>query len=79
MQAGNNAGFAGLDRKFMVHGRPLGLRGDIIEIQDGRHWLSSLGLTYRLNSSVGIELWQSHPTGPARDYTTVKLAGYIPF
>jgi hypothetical protein len=79
VQAGNNAGFAGLDRKFLVHGRPLVLRGDVIEIQDGRHWLSSLGLTYRLSSAVGIELWQSHPTGPARDYTTVKLAGYIPF
>lgn len=79
VQAGNNAGFAGLDRKFLVHGRPLVLRGDVIEIQDGRHWLSSLGLTYRLSSAVGIELWQSHPTGPARDYVTVKLAGYIPF
>lgn len=79
VQAHNNAGFAGLDRKFLVNGRPLVLRGDVIEIQDGRHWLGSVGLTYRLSSAVGIELWQSHPTGPARDYTTVKLAGYIPF
>lgn len=79
VQAANNAWFAGLDRKFNVGGRPLVVRSDAIEIQNGNRWLTSLGLTYRFTPAWGVEIWRSHPTGPARDYTTAKLACYLPF
>lgn len=78
-QAGNDAWFAGLDRKFMVFGRPLVVRSDAIEIQHGGRWLTSVGLTYRIGPAFGLELWRSHPTGPAREYTTVKFACFAPF
>ena len=79
LQTHNNAWFLGVDRKFTVFHRALVFRADAIEIQDRRHSLSSVGATYRFTPELALELWQNHPTGPARDYTTAKLAGYFKF
>ena len=79
VQMRNNAWFGGIDRRFTVLKRALVLRADAIEIQDGRRWLSSVGATYRFTSRLALELWQNHPTGPARDYSTAKLVGYFKF
>jgi hypothetical protein len=79
VQVRNNAWFAGLDRKLSVFGRALVLRADAIEVQNRTRWLTSAGATYRFTPVWLLELWRSHPTGPARDYTTAKLAAYLKF
>jgi len=79
LQAHNNAWFAGFDRSFTVHRRKLVLRGDALQIQNGRQWLLGLGVTYRLSQWLGVEVARNHPVGRGADYNTAKLALYLGF
>lgn len=71
----NNAMFFGLDRTWVIEGRKLRLRTDVIEIQDAGQWLGSLGFTFTLTEALTMELWQSKPSERGKAYTNFKL-GY---
>ena len=71
----NNAMFFGLDRSWVLGGRKLLFRADVIEIQGAGQWLGSAGFTFKFTEALGIELWQSKPTERGKAYTTFKL-GY---
>ena len=75
IQRKNNATFFGLDRSWLIDGRKLTFRSDLIEIQDAGQWLGSAGFTYKFTDALGVELWESKPTERGKAYTTFKL-GY---
>jgi hypothetical protein len=73
VQARNNAFFFGVDRAWLVQGRKLTFRADVMQIQDASQWLGSAGLTYRFTPLVVFELWQSVPIKRGHAYTTGKI------
>lgn len=75
LQRRNNAMFFGLDRSWVLGGRKLMFRADVIEIEGAGQWLGSAGFTVKCSEALGIELWQSKPTERGKAYTTFKL-GY---
>lgn len=72
-QRRNNAMFFGLDRSWMLDGRKLTFRSDVIEIQNASQWVASAGFTFKLTDSVGLELWESKPTERGKPYTNFKV------
>jgi len=73
VQRRNNAIFFGFDRSWMLDGRKLTFRSDVIEIQNASQWLASAGFTFKLTNSFGLELWESKPTERGKAYTNFKM------
>lgn len=73
VQRRNNATFFGLDRSWILGGRKLTFRSDVIEIQDAGQWLGSAGFTFKFTDAFGLELWESKPSERGKAYTNFKL------
>ena len=80
LQQNNDSVFAGLDHTFDVHGTKLKFRADVTTIRDGRDWMASAGITWRLMKHMNVELWEAFPsTAGTEPYTTVKVGFHFDY
>jgi hypothetical protein len=79
LQVKNDGGFFGLDKTVPLFRRDLMLRTDIIQIENERQWLGSVGFLYLLHKSWALESWVSQPTEHGQTSFTIKLNGILEF